>query len=325
MPKFLSNVDLTGNQLLNALVQNLATEPTPTLGRLFYNTGTNKLGIGNGTSFDYVGDLTALNLDDVPDSATRLAFLPAERTKLTGIATGATANAADATLLARANHTGTQVAATISDFATASDLRVVAGITGKANIASPTFTGTVGGITKAMVGLTNVDDTSDADKPVSTAQAAANTADKARANHTGTQLASTISDFSAAADVRIQLIVDAAPATLDTLNELAAALGDDPNFAATISADLAAKQTAINLRALDSAVPHKHNALIGNGALTSIVVTHNLNTLYTTQSVCQVADNVFVECDIVATTANTTTFSFTTAPALNALRVTILG
>lgn len=43
----------------------------------------------------------------------------------------------------------------------------------KADINSPTFTGTVGGITKAMVGLTNVDDTSDANKPVSTAQAAA--------------------------------------------------------------------------------------------------------------------------------------------------------
>ena len=39
----------------------------------------------------------------------------------------------------------------------------------KANLASPTFTGTVGGITKAMVGLGNVDNTSDADKPVSTA------------------------------------------------------------------------------------------------------------------------------------------------------------
>jgi hypothetical protein len=39
----------------------------------------------------------------------------------------------------------------------------------KAPIASPTFTGTVSGITKAMVGLTNVDDTSDADKPVSAA------------------------------------------------------------------------------------------------------------------------------------------------------------
>lgn len=37
-------------------------------------------------------------------------------------------------------------------------------------------------------------------------------------------------------------IVDASPATLDTLNELAAALGDDANFAATITAALAGKQ-----------------------------------------------------------------------------------
>jgi len=40
----------------------------------------------------------------------------------------------------------------------------------KAPIASPTFTGVVAGISKAMVGLTNVDDVSDANKPVSTAQ-----------------------------------------------------------------------------------------------------------------------------------------------------------
>lgn len=39
----------------------------------------------------------------------------------------------------------------------------------KANLASPTFTGTVGGITSAMVGLGNVDNTSDANKPISTA------------------------------------------------------------------------------------------------------------------------------------------------------------
>jgi len=43
----------------------------------------------------------------------------------------------------------------------------------KAPIASPTFTGTVGGVTKAMVGLGSVDNTSDANKPVSTAQLAA--------------------------------------------------------------------------------------------------------------------------------------------------------
>jgi hypothetical protein len=38
-----------------------------------------------------------------------------------------------------------------------------------APIANPTFTGTVGGITKSMVGLANVDNTTDANKPVSTA------------------------------------------------------------------------------------------------------------------------------------------------------------
>jgi hypothetical protein len=39
----------------------------------------------------------------------------------------------------------------------------------KANLNSPTFTGTVGGISKSMVGLGNVDNTSDANKPISTA------------------------------------------------------------------------------------------------------------------------------------------------------------
>ena len=38
-----------------------------------------------------------------------------------------------------------------------------------APLANPTFTGTVSGITKSMVGLSNVDNTSDANKPISTA------------------------------------------------------------------------------------------------------------------------------------------------------------
>jgi hypothetical protein len=61
-----------------------------------------------------------------------------------------------------------ELAAAIND-----DASYAAGITTalglKAPIASPTFTGTVGGITKDMVGLANVDNTTDANKPVSTA------------------------------------------------------------------------------------------------------------------------------------------------------------
>lgn len=44
----------------------------------------------------------------------------------------------------------------------------------------------------------------------------------------------------------IDSIVDAAPGTLDTLNELAAALGDDPNFATTITNQIATKEPIIN-------------------------------------------------------------------------------
>jgi hypothetical protein len=39
----------------------------------------------------------------------------------------------------------------------------------------------------------------------------------------------------------INAVIDAAPGTLDTLNELAAALGDDPNFATTVTSNIASK------------------------------------------------------------------------------------
>ena len=45
-------------------------------------------------------------------------------------------------------------------------------------------------------------------------------------------------------DTSVANLVDSAPATLDTLNELAAALGDDPNFATTITNQIASKANA---------------------------------------------------------------------------------
>ena len=46
---------------------------------------------------------------------------------------------------------------------------------------------------------------------------------------------------NARADARVALIVDAAPGTLNTLNELAAALGDDANFSTTVTNSIATK------------------------------------------------------------------------------------
>lgn len=78
-----------------------------------------------------------------------------------------------------------------------------AALDAKAPLASPTFTGTVSGVTKTMVGLSAVDNVADASKPVSTAQAAADAAVQAhaiqRANHTGTQGVGTITGLGSLA------------------------------------------------------------------------------------------------------------------------------
>ena len=58
-----------------------------------------------------------------------------------------------------------------SDTQTALDLKADKTVVDlKAPLASPAFTGTVAGITKSMVGLNNVDNTADANKPISSAQ-----------------------------------------------------------------------------------------------------------------------------------------------------------
>lgn len=84
-------------------------------------------GGGGGGAVDSVNGQTGdvvLSQDDVADGTTYKQYSATEKTKLAGIATGATANDTDANLKARANHTGTQTASTISDFSTAADARI---------------------------------------------------------------------------------------------------------------------------------------------------------------------------------------------------------
>lgn len=61
-------------------------------------------------------------------------------------------------------------------------------------------------------------------------------------------------------------LIAAAPGSLDTLNELAAALGDDPNFAATMTAALAGKaDDAATTAALAAKVPTSRTLTAGTG------------------------------------------------------------
>ena len=126
-----------------------------------------------------------------------------------------------------------------------------------APLASPTFTGTVSGVTKSMVGLGSVDNTSDTGKPVSTAQQTALDlkANLASPTFTGTPtlptgtiaVTQTVADNSTkvatTAFVRgeVTALVNSATATLDTLGEIATALGNDANLSATLTTSIGLK------------------------------------------------------------------------------------
>jgi hypothetical protein len=129
-------------------------------------------------------------------------------------------DAADAALSARLDvleadpTTATAVAAVQADV-DQNEADADAAIALKADIASPTFTGT---------------------PAAPTAGAGTNT----------TQLATTAFVTTAVANV-----IDSAPGALDTLNELAAALGDDANFSTTITNSIAAVQADVDQNEVD--------------------------------------------------------------------------
>ena len=92
-------------------------------------------------------------------------------------------------------------------------------------------------------------------------------------SETDTAISTAISNFQTT-------IVDAAPAALDTLNELAAALNDDADFATTINNSIAAKQETLvsgtNIKTINS------TSLLGSGDITvqpTLVSGTNIRTI----------------------------------------------
>ena len=64
--KFLTSIDLTKNELQNAVIQNLATAPSsPVKGQIYFNTGDNKLYVYDGTAWEPIeGDIQSVTAGD---------------------------------------------------------------------------------------------------------------------------------------------------------------------------------------------------------------------------------------------------------------------
>lgn len=136
-----SRTNHTGTQTANT-ISNFDTE-----------VANNTAVVANTAKISADGSVTTHN--DVTNAGSGAIITAAERTKLSGIAAGATANSTDATLLNRSNHTGDQLASSISDFDTA----VAANSTVSANtakISNATHTGDVTGSTVLTLANTSV-------------------------------------------------------------------------------------------------------------------------------------------------------------------------
>ena len=109
-------------------------------------------------------------------------------------------------------------------------------------------------VTADQIQLGNVDNTADSNKPVS------------GPTQTALDLKADLSDTytKGEVDTKVSNLVNSAPEALDTLNELAAALGDDENFASTVNAAITSNSSAITtLNSHASSETNPHNVSLG--------------------------------------------------------------
>ena len=85
----------------------------------------------------------------------------------------------------------------------------------------------------------------------------------------------------ARAQLKIDALVDSAPGTLDTLNELAAALGDDANFSTTVTNSIATKWTQDNTKISNWDTAYGWGNHASAGYLTSFTETNDLSSAVT--------------------------------------------
>lgn len=278
--------------------------PTLTTGELGYETNTGKFKIGNNTNawtalpYSITAELAEGNLDNLKDvtitSAADGDFLRWNASSSVWIndAVNLATDTVGSYVTSLVAGTGVTLSNNSGEGATPTVAVDTAVIQARVTDVSDTEIGYLNGVTSAI--QTQIDTKAPLASPTLTGVPLAPTA---AAGNNSTQIATT-----AYTDAAVAALVDSAPGTLNTLNELADALGDDASFATTTA-------TAIGLKApiasptftgtvtipggasISGFAPLASPALTGTPTSTTAAVGTSTTQIATTAFVFSAADN----------------------------------
>uniref|UniRef100_UPI0040476401 hypothetical protein n=1 Tax=Algoriphagus sp. TaxID=1872435 RepID=UPI0040476401 len=236
------------------------------------------------TALDLKSPLASPTFTGTPLAPTATAGTNTTQLATTEFVTSAvsTANATNANLTGVVTSVGNATAIADGVLAIAKTDGLQTALDSKAPLASPTFTGTVSGITSAMVGLGNVNNTSDANKPVSTATQTALDLKSPLASptFTGTPLAPTATAGTNSTQLATTAFVTSAVSTANATNaNLTGVVTSVGNATAIADGALAIAKTSGLQTALDLKAPLASPTFTGtvSGITSAMVGLGNVN------------------------------------------------
>jgi len=331
--QYLNNIDLNQNELQNGVIQVLSTAPsTPVEGQIYYNSTSKKLLFFDGTNWiDASGDIKSV----VTTTPTTLSILDAYGPNpVLATVTGAVTNSG--TALATGDQIFDFVTTKISDISitvegTTNEIEVSGSPIGNGDtltIGLPndvtignnlivtgdlTVSGTTTTINTSELSIGDNIITLNSDEAGAPSQNAGVEIERGTSTNVAIRWNETTDNWEFTNDGTnyINLAQPDATTTIKGIVELATAsetLAGTDTVRAVTPAGLAARSWS---------------GLIGNGAATSIVITHGLNSRDVIIQLYDASSFETVYADIVRTSLTTATISFSTAPATNDIKVLV--
>lgn len=324
--KFLTPIDLTKNEIQNAVLQVLASAPsTPVPGQIYYNSTSGKFEYRGASAWidptdraNHTGTQSASTISDFDTQVrtNRLDQLSAPTAdvsfnsqRITNLAnpTAATDAATKGYVDAAVNGTDWKqsVRAATTANITLSGIQTIDGITlaaGDRVLVKDQSTGSQNGIYVAASGAWSRSTDADENAEVTAG------------------LSVMVTEGTTYADTQWRLTTND-PIVVGTTTLVFSQIGAGTSYTQGTGISISGNTIAIDT----AVVSRKYAATIGNGSATSIAVTHGLGTTDVIVQIFDIASGDTVECDVTRNSTSQVTLGFTSAPVSNSLRVLVQG